>query len=294
VSTITKPEQKADSRVSKQQLLIVSAFVDYDDNPMGMKHVFLWFLCALNFVASAQETGQQVSTLNIVPADMHPGVDPWGGAIEFPAGSDDVEVVLRCKGRITETGQLENIYCDIARFMADQYIVNDPEDRPYVYAIYRTADAVRVTPATIDGQQRDVTTVFSFVFARENGNETITLFQNQLLNRDQFDPNYLAPQIYEREQPGLRFCIMPIHDALRYRVQIDGTADVTVIPQTDRRQDCVERSVNHQGFIPAQLRGQPIEAAMVIIRGQPDRPWREPNWRAWGDDSPSRPSSPSD
>ena len=70
---------------------------------------------------------------------------------------------------------------------------------------------------------------------------------------------------------------MPKHEALRYRVRIDGTADVTVMPRTDRRQDCVDRSIAHQGFIPAQLNGQPTEAMIEILRRRPGRRLRDPN-----------------
>jgi len=240
---------------------------------MNTKLISLHFLCAVSFVLAAQETGRQAAMSAILPADIDPGINPWGGAIEFPAGSDDVEVVLRCKGRITEAGRLEDIYCGISRSMAEQQIVNAPEARPYFNAIYRAIEAVRVTPATIEGQQRDVTTVFSFVFVRENGKETITLFQNQLLTRDQYSSSYVAPQIYELDRPGFLFCIMPKHDALRYRVRVDGTVDVVAIPRTDRRQRCVDRSVAHQGFIPARLDGQPIEAQLAIIRDRPDQRW---------------------
>lgn len=244
---------------------------------MTMKFISLCSLCALSLVSAAQETGRQVSMSGTVPADMYPGVNPWGGSIEFPAGSDDVEVFLRCQGRITEAGQLDGIYCDIARLVDEGYVVNAAEDWPYANAIYSAVDSAKVTPATVEGQRRDVTTVFSFVFAREEGKERITLYQNHLLNRDQSGSTFVAPQVYERDRPGLRFCIMPKHDALRYRVRIDGTADVTVMPQTDRRQGCVDRSIAHQGFIPAQLDGQPIEAMMEILRGRPDRRLRDPN-----------------
>jgi len=244
---------------------------------MNMNYVSLCSLCALSFVVAAQETGRHASMSDTSPADMHPGINPWGGAIEFPAGSDDVEMFLRCQGQITEAGQLEGVYCDVARLVDGGYIVNAPEDWPYANAIYRATEPVRVTPARIEGQRQAVMTVFSFVFARERGKETITLFQNHLLNRDQSRSTFVAPQIYERERPGLRFCIMPKHDALHYRVRIDGTADVTVMPRTDRRQDCVDRSLAHQGFIPAKLDGQPIEAMMEIIRRRPDRRLRDPN-----------------
>ena len=238
-----------------------------------MKYIGFCFLCMLSLVVAAQETGRQGSMSDIVPADMHPGIDPWGGAIEFPAGSDDLEVVLRCKARITEAGQLEDVYCDITRLMTESFITNDPEDRQYVIALNRAIEAVRVTPATIEGQPNEVMTVFSFLFVREEGKETIALFQNQLLNSEQQSFGYSAPQIYERERPARRLCIMPQRDALRYQVRIDGTADVVAIPRTDRRQDCVDRSVAHEGFIPAQLDGQPVEAPMVIRRGRPDRRW---------------------
>ena len=238
---------------------------------MIMKYASFCFLCALSVLVAAQETGRQVPMSDMLPADMHPGIRPWGGVIEFPAGSDDVEIFLRCQGQITKAGQLEGIYCDAARLVDDGYIVNALEDRSYVDAVYSAIEPVRVTPATIAGRPSDVITVFSFVFAREAGKETITLFQNHLLNRDQSEATFVAPQIYEREQPGLSYCIMPNYDALRYRVRTNGTADVAVMPQTDRRQDCVDRSIAHRGFIPARLDDQPIDAMMEIIRRRPDQ-----------------------
>jgi len=255
---------------------------------MNMKYISLCFLCALSSMVSAQETGRPASVPEVIPADMHPGIDPWDGAIEFPAGTDDVNVLAKCQGRITESGGVEDIYCNLFKrcrglFMqtanraepycpsvkspADSvYFANAPEDRQYLNAIYRASRSVRVTPATIEGQHQGVVTVFSVLFSREEGEELITLFQNQLQLHDEAGLSYVAPQIYERERSGLRLCAMPNYEALRYTVRMDGTADVSVIPRTAVRQDCVDRSVAHEAFIPGQRNGQPITAAMDIVR----------------------------
>ena len=116
---LTQPRPEADIRVLKQLLSITASLRDCDDWHTNVKRIDLCFLSVLSLGVGAQETGVQTSVSDIVPADMYPGINPWDGAIESPEGSEDVEVVLRCKGRITGAGQLEDTYRDVSRLTSE-------------------------------------------------------------------------------------------------------------------------------------------------------------------------------
>jgi hypothetical protein len=192
----------------------------------------------------------------MVPADMHPGLNPWNGAIRFPEGTEDVNVFFRCQSYITITGLLEGPSC---------YTTDDVDRWSYTRAIDRAVSAGRATPATVDGQRRRVLTVFSIVFIRRQGTETIALIQNQLLDRDTYGPAYVAAQIYY-EGPNVCRCSIAADHFLRYRVRTDGTADVTLVPERRRCQVCLNHIVSGMRFIPGQLDGRSIETVMEVAR----------------------------
>ena len=134
--------------------------------------------------------------------------------LDDPHQLEDVDVFVKCLGRITETGQLEDIYCDVFERCQGLFTQAEPiedlycpatriptsspyfryatDERQYLNAISRASESARMTPATVDGQRREVMTVFSFLFLRDAGKESIALFQSHLPSRDRAGLTFLA------------------------------------------------------------------------------------------------------
>lgn len=220
-----------------------------------MQHVRFPWLCLLLVceAASAQNAGQPVEQPTMVPADMRPGLAPWNGSIHFPEGTEDVSVFISCQGTITSTGLLEDVEC-----------FGDRSDGfAYVTALDHATKSARATPALVNGRRHEVTTVFSFLFLRQNKKETIALFQNDMSDRNEYGLTYVSPQLYKMPQ---RYCYCnPTRSySYRYTVHVDGTAEVALPSDLQRCQACWSNRAAGIRFIPGHLDEKRVETHMTF------------------------------
>jgi len=191
---------------------------------------------------------------DMTPADMRPGLNPWNGTIPFPKGEADVNVLIVCQGMISPTGVIETASC----------FTDDPANGTYIRALKRVVDAARADPAVVDGARTRVFTVFSVLFLRQQGVETIALFQNDMADRERYGVAYVAPQIHYPGPPTCR-CSTNRRFIRRFVVAADGTATVEFPPGLERCQMCWNNRVARMKFIPGQVDGEFAETTMNMF-----------------------------
>ena len=113
----------------------------------------------------------------------------------------------------------------------------------------------------MNGKRVEVNTVFSILFLRRQGTETIALFQNDMADRERYGVAYVAPQIYFFGPP-LCSCSTNRRYVRRFVVAVDGTARVELPPGLERCQACWDNRVTKMKFIPGQVDGEFVETTM--------------------------------
>jgi hypothetical protein len=215
---------------------------------------WLAIVFSIQVFAFSQTLAQQSEPLTMIPADMAPGISPWSGLIVFPEGTDDVSVFISCQTSITITGTIGAPGC----------FSEHPDSFSYIRAIERAARSARADPAVVDNVRREVATVFSVLFLRQNGTETIALFQNDMSSRAEYGVGYVAPQIYYVPPSWCR-CSTSQRHLQKFLVSETGEASIEAPPGLERCQACWNERAAEMRFIPGHVDGRNVEAAMSIL-----------------------------
>ena len=190
----------------------------------------------------------------MVPADLGPGISPWNGLVPFPRGTEDVRVFIQCVGFIERDGHITDV----------SYYSDDPGSARYIRALQCIMDVARAKPAVVNGTHRGVQTVFSVLFLRRDGEETIALFQSDLSNRAEFGFSYIAPQLYYGA-PTSCGCGVSERYSRRYIVDVDGTAKLEIPPEVWECRACRESRVATMKFLPGRVGGKDVKMAFEVL-----------------------------
>jgi len=145
-------------------------------NLLALLPVILW--CSSTFAGDLKSAG------------FRPRSNSLQNRISYPPNAADGTVVMKCAGTVGKRGYFEPGIVCYPNYLSQQ------STRPFVSAILRASERVKLNPAYVNGWQHEVWFNFSVAFHKSGDEKIIEVYPNHLLNYDEYGERYTSPQRY--------------------------------------------------------------------------------------------------
>jgi hypothetical protein len=180
--------------------------------------------------------------------------------IEFPDVDDDVAAFVYCEATVLGSGKIRRNHC----------FPNENVDPSFPKAVSAAAKLAKLTPATVDGDNRFVYLYYRVLFIQKDGAAEIHVYPNWGADVDKYGLSYEAPQCYHFSP--IRKPCSPLFIEFAHVTTVIGTdgtvkGDVTIeLGDTNSMNWCentIRSAFKSSKYIPGHHDGQPVDATYV-------------------------------
>jgi len=127
---------------------------------------------------------------DFIPANFRTGSHSLESNIRFPKNTPDGILVIKCAGYVLANGRLS------LKVFYESPNKHRKSVRRFQRAIAVASRWIKLTPASVNGERKEVWFNFSVVFRKFGDKQTIEVYPSHLYDIDKYEKTYTDPQRY--------------------------------------------------------------------------------------------------